>query len=283
MENNTFTVTPMNQTISLTPGEKYEGSITVINPSDSTEDFNYKVTTAPYGVSGSDYEADLVTETSRTQLKEWITIDEPTGTIAPNSKKKITFTISVPEDASGGGQYAAILVGSNNEDETSNGVAIQNVFEMASLVYATVSGDAVHDGEIVNNEVPGFVAVPPVTLSAMIKNSGNVHERATFVIKVTNFFTGEVILPTDENEGVYTEVIMPETERTITRDVGNLPVLGVVRVNQTIYYNGVMSEEEKEVIICPIWFILLVLITLVAIITTIVRIILKHKRRKQVA
>lgn len=277
---NTFTVLPMSQNFSLTPGETYTGTITVANPADATEDFEYKMDVSPYGVIGTDYTADLATMSNWTQIVDWIKIEEPTGKIAPNDTKKVTFTITVPEDAPAGGQYAAITVASNAQASQSGGVAVQNVFEMASLIYAQVAGETIHDGEILENNVPGFATTTPISVSALISNNGNVHEAATVVLSVSNMFTGEVILPNEQNEGQYTEVIMPETEKFATREINNLPMVGAVKVNQTIYYNGDVSTEERVVIICPIWFMALIVVTLAAIVTLVVRIIMKHRRRK---
>lgn len=285
MENentNAFTVTPMNQEISLSPGEVYEGSITVINPSYAKENFPYKVEVTPYGVANEDYTADLLSESDRTAISKWIKIDEPTGEIKPNESKKVNFTITVPENVPAGGQYATIAVSSNKDITDSNGVSVQNVFEIASIIYAKVAGETIHDGEIKENNVPSFVLTKPVMLSALITNNGNIHETATFTITVSDFFTGNVILPTEENTGVYSEVIMPETTRYTEREVNDLPDLGVVKVSQTINYNGQTSTVEKNIIICPIWFLVLMSLTIIAIITTIVVLIRKHRHKKVV-
>lgn len=283
MENeiaNVFTVTPMNQEISLSPGEVYEGSITVINPSYATEDFSYKVEVTPYGVAGEDYTADLLSESDRTAISKWIKIVEPTGEIKPNESKKVNFTITVPENVPAGGQYATIAVSSNKDAASVNGVSVQNVFEIASVIYAKVAGETIQDGEIKENNVPSFVFTKPVMLSAFITNNGNIHETATFTITVSDFFTGQVILPTEENTGVYTEVIMPETTRYTEREVSELPDLGVVKVSQTINYNGQTSTVEKNIIICPIWFLVLIFLTIAAIITAIIVLIKKHRHKK---
>ncbi|MBQ3293108.1 hypothetical protein IJG93_02275 [Candidatus Saccharibacteria bacterium] len=283
MENiNAFTILPMSQRFQLKAGETTKGSIKIVNPADATEDFSYKVSVSPYGVAGEDYEADLVTDSEHTAIAKWIKISEPTGTIKPNETKEVEFTIEVPADAPAGGQYAAIAVSSDNATEQGSGVAVQNVFEMASIVYGTVAGESHHEGEVLENNIPGFVVAPPVTLSALINNEGNVHADATFVIAVSDFFSGRVILPTEEDEGEYSEIIMPDTTRRIEREVSNLPSLGAVKISQTIYYNGVATPQEKVVIICPIWFLALVIATIVAIITTIVRIVIKHKKHKRV-
>lgn len=289
MDSNMFTVLPMSQRMNLEPGQTYEGSITVVNPVDATGDFKYKAEVAPYGVKQSEdnphseYEVDLTTDSKYTSMSKWIKIKEPTGSVKPNESKKIEFTITVPENAPAGGQYAAITVASDTEAAAGEGVAVQNVFEMASIVYGLVNGKTEHKGEILENNVPGFVVTTPVTLSGLISNDGNVHEDATVVISVKDFFTGRVILPTEEDEGQYTELIMPETTRFFERQVSNLPMLGVVKVNQTIYYQGVADTKEKDIIICPIWFMALVVVTIAAIVTTIVLTVKKHKKKRLLA
>ncbi len=282
MSSNIFTIMPVSQRFSLEPGETYTGKISVINPNDAESDFHFKVSVSPYGVLGQDYTADLATMTSRTQIKDWITIKEPKGVVKPNEAHEVEFTIKVPKDAPGGGQYAALLFSSDTDAVGQEGVAINNVFEVASLVYATVAGETKHDGEVLENNVPGFVVSAPITATALISNNGNVHEDATFVITVKNFFTGDVILePNDSGEGTYTELIMPETTKEVTRDISNLPALGIVKVNQTIYYRGQSSVVEKDVIICPIWFMALCFATLIAIIAAIVAIVRKNRRKKR--
>ena len=283
MGNNSFTILPMSQRFSMEPGKTYTGKLTIVNPADSVDDFNYKISVSPYNVVGKDYTADLSTEYNRSLITNWIKISEPVGTIAPNESKDVSFTITVPENAPAGGQYAAIAVASNDSAHADSGVAVQNIFEMASIVYANVSGHIVHEGEILENNVPGFSTITPVTLSALISNNGNVHEDATFLIKVSDAFTGRVILPTEEDEGRYNELIMPETTRLIERNISNLPALGVVKISQTIYYNNDpegVSIVEKNVVICPIWFMALACLTIAAIITTIVMAIKRHKKNK---
>ncbi len=278
---NMFTIMPMNQRFTLEPGQTYEGTIKVVNPADAKENFNYKASVTPYGVLGSDYTADLATVTNQSQIVDWITIENPTGSVEPNGFVDIKFKINVPADAAGGGQYATIAVSSDSETASGNDVAVNNVFEMASIVYGMVNGEIKHEGEIKENSIPGFVTNGQVKTSALLSNTGNVHEDATIVIKASNFFTGDVILPTEENSGEYNELIMPGTERLALRDIDSLPALGVVKVDQTVYYLGEVSSASANVIICPIWFLVLVIATIAAIIGVIVRIVIKHKKKNK--
>ncbi|MBR3172650.1 hypothetical protein IKF21_01900 [Candidatus Saccharibacteria bacterium] len=281
MDDHTFTLTPMNQDIELTPGQTFTGSITVVNPADATSDFAYKVSVTPFSMVGEDYTVDLATEYNRSMMTKWITIAEPTGVLKPNESRQVEFTVTVPENAPAGGQYAALAVTADNAAANDNGLAVQSVLEMASIVYAKVAGETVHGGHILENNIPGFSAVSPITLTAKIQNTGNVHDYANYTITVTDFFTGQVILPTEENDGQYAEVIMPESTYYSQREISNLPAVGVVKVNQTIRFNGEVSVEENNIIICPIWFMILVLATFIALVTTIVLIIKKHRKHKK--
>ena len=276
---NTFTILPMGRDVSLKAGEKVTGTITVLNQQDSKDPFTYKVTVAPYGVEGEDYNADLVSTTEQTQLAKWITIENPTGTIAPNESAEINYTITVPEDAPGGGQYAAIIVGSDNTSDSSS--VVEYVYEMASIVYARVAGETVHDGAITSHTVPAFSTVPKVAITAQLENNGNVHEYANIDLTVTNFFSGEEIVSTEETETRVAEVIMPYTHRQLINNLENLPSLGVVTVKESITYLGETSNIEQHVIICPLWFLLLVSCTLISIIAAIVvRIRKSHRKLK---
>lgn len=280
---NEFSVTPMNQMIDLVPGETYNFSITVLNPVNSVENLDYKAYAAPYSVANEGYDADVVTRTDRTQMVDWITIHEPTGTLAPNESKELEFTITVPEDAPGGGQYAAIVVGINNENKTHDNMMVSNVLEIASVLYAKVDGEIIHKGEILENNVPGFSAIAPVTVSSLINNEGNMHEIAEITITATNAFTGEVYMSSGLDNGTFAELIMPDSTKYISKEIEDLPLIGIIRVKQDIYYNYAMSTVEKNVIVCPIWFLVLVILTIAAIVAGVVRAIRKHKKKKEKA
>jgi len=281
MDNYAFTLTPMSQNIDLEPGQTYTGAITISNPADATSDFAYKVSVTPFGVIGKEYTIDLTTEYNRSMLTKWVTISEPTGTIKPNTSQKVEFTIKVPANAPAGGQYAALTVTSNNSSNQDDGLAVQNVFEMASVLYADIAGETVHQSQILENNIPGFsTGISPIVLSALLENTGNVHEYATYTITVKDLFTGQIILPTNDNDGRYSEVIMPETTYYSQREINNLPVVGVINVSQTIRLNGEVSIKEGNIIICPIWFMLLIFVTFAAFVATTVLIIKRHRRRK---
>ena len=278
---NEFSVTPMNRMVDLMPGETYTFSITVLNPVNSAGNLDYKVYAAPYRVVTESYDADVATMTDRTQMANWITILEPTGTLVPNETREIEFTVQVPEDAPGGGQYAAIIVGVDNDNKTHENVGVANVLEIASIMYAKVAGDIVYEGEILENNVPGFSVVAPVSVSTLINNTGNMHNAADIVVTAQNVFTGEMLVSPDLDNGARRELIMPDSTKFVSTEIDDLPLVGIVRVVQSVYYNSKVSTVEKNLIVCPIWFLVLALLTVSAIVIKIVRTVRKHKKKKK--
>ena len=279
---NEFSVTPMNQMVELVPGETYNFAVTVLNPVNSTENLDYKVHAVPYSVVTEAYYADISTQTDHTRMADWITIPEPTGTLAPNETREIEFTITVPADAPGGGQYAAIMVGIDNKNQNYDNMSVTNVLEIASIIYAKVDGEIIHKGEVLENNVPGFLTDPKINVSSLIANEGNMHEIASIAITAKNVVTGETIASAELENGAYAELILPDSQRFINKEINELPMIGIINVQQDIYYNGETSTVEKNVIVCPIWFLVLLALTLMAIVWKIVKNIRKHKKKKTV-
>ena len=280
-----FTVRPMSKEVSLKPGEVYEGSVTISNPADAESDFNYSVNVSPYNVVDDNYTADFVTSSDWSKIVNWIKIEEPTGTVQPNGQKQIYYTITVPEDAPAGGQYAVIGVSSNNKANGDDGVAVQNVFEMASIIYARVAGETRHEGEILSNSIPGFVTSGVPEVSTILTNSGNVHEVAQVTLTVKNALNGDMVFPVGEDENTFSELVMPDSTRFVKRDLSDLPALGVFEVTQDVAYIGGDSEYAHNtvtMIVCPLWFLFLMILTVGAFIGTICGLIYKHRKKRRV-
>ena len=275
-----FLITPMNQHFYLKPGQVFEGSIKVVNPANSVENFSYAISVAPYGVVGEDYDVDLTTNSYWNQIADWITIENDKGTLTPNEEAEVRFTITVPEDAPAGAQSATIVVTQDKDSEVQSGMMMEKIFEMASIICADIEGETRHEASILGNDIPSFSDTPVVVLGALLENSGNVFEEVKTEIKVRNVLSGETILPTEKNQGVYIDVVMPDSQRYIRRNVVDLPFLGVVNIEQTVYYNGITSVESRDVFICPIWFMVLVGVTITLFAATIVTLFKLHKRKK---
>lgn len=279
---NIFTVTPMSQNFELEAGQVYTGSITVANPANAANDFHYKVEVSPYSVIGEEYMADLATVSDRSQIVNWIEVDNPTGVLKPNETVKVNFKITVPETAMSGGQYAALMVSSANNEISGNGLTINNVFEMASIIYANVAGETIREGEVSEISMPGFVTQMPISVGAVIKNDGNSHETARIALEVKSFFSATPLYPAPGEDGILTEIIMPDTTRYITREIDGVSPLGIYEVKETINYLGKNTTFTQTVVSCPIWFMALVFVTVMAVVVAIVRSVRAHRIKHKV-
>ena len=271
MAYNTMTISPPTQKLLLTPGETYTDSLTVSNSSNSDRGLKFEVKAGSFtqkkegSEHGDDYgTVDVVSESNYNQIKDWITINDESGTVAPGENKDISYTINVPDDAPAGGQYATIIV----MDKTTSGggsgnVTIDDDYQFASIIYAEVAGETRTEGEISENSVPGFIFSSPLTAESMVKNNGNVHTDAEYTLQVWPLFSNEEICTNEEKPE--TSLILPETERYHAQTC-DLPAVGIFKAKQMVKIFGETSVVEKTVIVCPLWLLFIILFVIAAII-----------------
>ena len=273
-DTNTMTVSPPYRKILLIPGETYSGSIDVFNSSNSTRALKYAVEIGSFSqrrAAGEDAKDDYgamdhISKTSYNQIMDWIELDKDSGSLEPSMKEDITYTINVPKDAPGGGQYATILV----IDETTSGlpgegnIGIDQKFQFASIIYAEVAGETREVGEVLENSIPSFLLNGPLQTSSMVKNNGNVHTDAQYTLQVWPLFSGEEICTNEENPD--TSLILPETERYHAQSCDKTPAIGIFRVKQTVKIFGETSVVERTVILCPLWLMFIMLFIIFVII-----------------
>ena len=275
-------VSPPTQKMILAPGDKYTNSIVVSNANNSTKDLKYTVHIGSYSESKGenskdDYgDVDVVSVSSYNQMMEWITFDKKSGTVAPNKKDVVTYTINVPEDAPAGGQYASVIIRDDTDsDKDSNGnVAIKSNFQFATILYAEVTGATRKEGEIIDNSMPSFLLNGPLTAEAMVKNNGNVHTDAEFTLQVWPLFSDEELCTNEEEPG--TSLILPDTERYHAQTC-DLPSFGIFNAKQVVKIFDKTSIVERTVIICPLWLLFMILFV---IITLVIWIFMKAGKRK---
>lgn len=274
-----FGLSPMSQSIVLIPGETYEGSIKIINPSDADTDFNYVATVGSYSVAGDENSIDDYAVTNETditnfnQIVNWVKIKNDTGVIAPGESAVLSFRIDVPKDAPGGGQYATILVkdditkrGDVNV-EGENGMGVSEVTQMGSVIYAEVMGDIIKKGEISDNSIPAFLLNGQLETASMVKNDGNIHTDAEYILQVWPVFSDEEICTNEENPSK--SLVLPETKRYHAESC-NLTAPGVYKVKQIVRIFGEESVAEKIIIYCPIWLMFLIIFVIAALIIWII-------------
>ena len=276
-----MTISPPKQKIVLVPGETFEGTIQVSNSVNATKNLEYSATIGSYGLDkdengNTDYNStDVDTITSYNQMMEWIQLGKDHGSVAPNSTDTIPFTITVPEDAPAGGQYATVLIQNDTKnDEDSGNVMIESKVRFAASIIAEVAGETRNEGEIIENTIPAFLLNNKMSATATVKNNGNVHTDASFILQVWPLIGDEEIC-TNEEEPT-TKMIMPDTERMHAEEC-NLPSIGIFKAKQTVKIFGETSVVERMVVVCPLWLLFIIIFAIVALVIWLVT---KSRSRK---
>lgn len=280
-----MSLTPSEQDIELSPGQTYSGSVTITNV--GRLPYSVKASVSPYYVADDDYTPDFENESAYTKLHNWVKLDQTEYHLEPGAKADVDFTIIVPKDVASGGQYAAIMLLSNNK-ASSDGVNVQA--QLAAILYGHVSGGELRrEGELVNHSLPNFMFNSEFVISETVKNTGNIDFRVTQKITVTNFFTNKEII--NENTissdgdlvGSNTATILPGTSRTGILRWENAPKLGVFRVTQDISFLDQSYTFSQVVLICPIWLLIAVIsLLIVAVIWIILHFVKKSHSSPQI-
>ena len=258
-----ITLSPMNTRVVLTPGETYEGSFIVANPARNDEPYTFGTSVVPFFVNDN-YEVTFGTTEKYSQIVDWTTVVEQSGTLEPNESTKIHYVINVPEDAPAGGQYVAINVGSINNSDQKEGINLKITYGVAYIIYAEIAGSTDRSGEIVEIDMPSFLLDGNIKASAAIKNTGNVHDLATYTMQVYPLFSGEEIYTNEEEPERM--VILPG--RTYLKDTiwEETPSMGIFNVVYTVEFEGTTAQVKKLVIKCPIWLLFIIIFAIIALI-----------------
>ncbi len=244
---------PKTQLGELTPGKTYSDTFIVQNVGGGT--FNYKVYTTPYYVTGDDYSPVYNLESNYTKIKDWFTFDKTEGTLDPQEEEKVSYTVTVPEDAPKSGQYAAIMVetGDGNEENAT----IKTISRVGIIVLSHVGGNTEGCTKILSNSIQTFMFEPPINASSLIENCGNVDSQVSYSMKVTPLFSSDPVYDTTETPK--TRDTFPGTKLYNTQKWEESPSIGMFWVEQTISYGAEPNVVKQLVVICPIWLLFLVL------------------------
>jgi len=241
----------------LEPGEEYRGTFEVRNTGQKA--LSFTVTGAPYSVKNEKYEPDFSTTNAYTELNDWMTVTPSEGEVEPGGTVEVEYVINVPEDTHGGQQNAAIIVQATNLGDA-DGSAVQALGQVAFIIYSNVKGEVIESAKITENQIPGFLLNPPVKVSSTVENTGNVYAEASYTLQVFKLFGGEEVYTNEENPE--TSTVFAGTKRYNEMEWKGAPQLGIYRLRQTVKIFDEESVKEKIVVLCPVWFLFIVLLAI---------------------
>lgn len=246
----------------MQPGKTYDGVFKVQNT--GAKEFEYAISITPYSVSDDKYTLDSETETTYTQMKDWVTLSQNSGTLAPDSTEEIKYSIRVPSDAPAGGQYALINIRMAQSDDANSGAAITATKQIGFRLLGDVEGNTRRTGKVTEQNIPSILFNPPISATSVVENTGNTHITASYVLQVFPLFGNEEVYTNEESP--YEVTVLPETSRYNSISWDDAPHLGIFRVKQTVTIADETKTIEKTVFLCPIWFIFIILLIIFCIV-----------------
>ncbi|MBO7657614.1 hypothetical protein J6S55_03180 [Candidatus Saccharibacteria bacterium] len=276
-----FMMSPMTSRMTLNPGDTYTGSFWIVNPEENTASIKYTLQVKSF-YRDDDSKAIFEDVEGRGRIAEWITLDVPESNIlAPKTSDEIKYTIKVPSNAPGGGQYAAIAATSIISDN--NGASAVNLSEtivMAHTIFAEITGQTKKSGEITDLSSPGFISDGDIVAKSRVANTGNVHGTATYTLEVYPIFSDHPIYSNASNPDK--KLILPD--RTIIHETAfeNTPSVGLFNIYYKVEFeSGEVKELRKLVIKCPVWVVFIIFLVLIGLTTLAVIKIKKRSARRK--
>lgn len=270
-------MSPVRTKLELKPGEVYKGTFKVM--ATGTETFDYTLSASPYQIVDEGGNASYDTESKYTKIVDWITFSKEGDTISPNESQDVSYTIKVPEDAPGGGQYAILFAETANPEE--KGSFTKTNSRVGQILYVTIDGKNNECAKIIKNGINTFMFEPPISSTSLVESCGNVHQEASYIMKVYPLFSDKEIYTNEEDPE--THIILPETKRfnttSWTKENG-APSIGIYTVEHTVKIGKESDTVKKLVFIFPLWLLIVILLFLGSIIFWLVS---RSRARKEAA
>lgn len=189
----TLSVTPTLFEMSASPTQTWNSSIKVINNNrQPLTVYAHVVNFAPQGETGEGKFLPVFEGSNDgSTLAEWINITGDPIDIEPEQSMAVPFTVQVPQDATPGGHFAAILIGTR-PPETDEKIQVITSQIVTSLFFVRIAGDVVEEGNIrAFRTTESFVDVPRANFEVRFENKGNVHLQPQGEIVITNMWGKE--------------------------------------------------------------------------------------------
>lgn len=262
--------------VSLEPGQVYAGSYEVRNLSDFGAGFRVYATALK--MTNEEYMPDYpegkdITGVPRSEIVSWVEFEQTEYYLEAHEKVTVYYTVRVPENAPGGGQFAAVMTETVVDSLAGSGV--RAVPRLALPLFTTINGETVASGKLVEQKTPWFYLKMPLKAVSLVENDGNVMFLASYKMEVMTM-SGKVVATEEDRR-----TILPDQgfgfRNTLEWKDG--PALGIFRVRQEVRF---LDKEpytiEKTVIVVPLFLLIILLIILVLVVVAVVA---KIKRRSE--
>ncbi len=261
-----LTITPPFFELNVSPNDSWASSIKVVN----TNAADLTVYASVMGFTPSDdqghgkFLSASSTTNDRDALANWITAPKSAVIIPAGGAGEIPFSVVVPSDASPGGHYAAILIGTEPPASGGTGSRVGVSSYISSLIFVRVAGDIKEEGSIEEfSTAQDLYEDPNVAFTLRFKNSGNVHLRPVGEVEIYNAW-GKERGKIDVNQAGDLGYVLPSSTREFDFEWRGDPSwfdIGPYTAVATLAYGENGSKNVSSTIsfwILPIWKLLMV-------------------------
>ncbi len=270
-------VTPPLFQVSIEPGSRWSSSVKMVNGGNN--EIEIYATPVNFEARGEDGSARFIPivdgGSDGVMSAEWINISRGPYTVPAEGGVDIPFVISVPEDATPGGHYFALLIGTEPADEQTEGSVVRVSSLVTVLFLMRVEGDVIESGHIREFRTDtGWYNRPEARFTVSFQNTGTVHLQPRGVIEIYNMWgnqRGVIPINTRNQFGN----VLPESSRSFSfrwEGEGSLFEAGRYTANVTLAYGTDGARNVSETVsfwVLPVAPFLTVLGTLLALLVII--------------
>ncbi len=257
----TLTITPPFFELNVSPGEFWASSIKVVNTNPG--DLPVYVTVMDFASVGEEGHGRFVPVSANgdasNSLASWIKLTGGSHFTVPKGQSRdISFSLQVPNDASPGGHYAAILVGTQPADPA-QGSGLKVSSYISSLFFVRVSGDVHEQGDIREFSTDStFYSDPNAHFTVRFENKGNVHLHPEGNIAIHDMWgkqVGQILVNNDNEFGN----VLPDSIRRYDfswKGESGLSGLGRYTATVTLTYGDTSRQNVFRAVsfwVIPVW------------------------------
>lgn len=217
----TITVTPPTVSVTGNPGYYTEGTMGIINDSDSP--ITFKAEMHDFIVQDNAGTPEILpanTLMTTYSAAAWMGVTPQIFTIQPKKRQNLNYFIQIPANARPGGHYAAVVFAPANAKSTVENTGSQVNGQVGTLFSIAVNGPIKESASVTKFFTNAFQEYGPVNILSQIKNYGDLHIRPQGYITVSDMLGRKAILPLKENN------IFPQAARDYENQFGTSLMIG---------------------------------------------------------
>lgn len=222
LASNALTVSPPIVELDLNKGDVVSQNVKIMN--DASTDVTYYLAIQRFIAAPSgDGAPEFIEENASIGLASWMELPFDRITIKAKDTAEVPVVIRVPQNASPGGHYAALFIGT--EPPTAEGSQVGLTQRVGSLFLVRIAGQVKESATITQfkTDAKSYSSLP-VKFTTIIDNIGNVHIKPVGNIIIRNLFGRKAaVVPFNDKGGN----ILPDSDRVFesvwTKTYENVP------------------------------------------------------------